>query len=197
MTLDLLLKIRTPYKLLLSIVIFCSVNTEVLAAEDEGQVQDSGHAIIIESGNSSYFKSLLNNVWGRLRALNSQHTTGGDGVAIIGIRGARLSTSDTKPGDNTANNEELAHFIRAQRNAESGQLEQAVSEFEAFIDKYADSELKPNALFAIGVSQASLGENESSKWTFVDFIDEYPTHPLTADAERILEEFEIIELLGD
>ena len=201
---DVFLKNRIPYKLFLSIAIFCSVNAGVLAAKGDSQVPDSVHTIIIESGNSSYFNSLLNNVWGRLRALNSQYTTGrapGDGVAIIGIRGARLSTANTKPEDDTAdnldNNEELAQFIRAQQYAESGQLDLAVSELEAFIDKYTGSELRPNALFAMGVSQASLGENESSRWTFVDFIDEYPAHPLTADAERILEEFEIIELLGD
>lgn len=198
------MKNRTPHKLLLSIVIFCSINTEALAAEDGVQVQNKGRTIIIESGNSSYFNSLLYSVWGRLRALNSQHTAGrdsGNAVAIIGIRGARLSTANSKPEDNTAdnlgNNEELALFITAQRYAESGPLEQAVSEFGVFIDKYAGSELRPNALFAMGVSQARLGENESSKWTFVDFLDEYPTHPLTADAGRILEELEIIELLGD
>jgi hypothetical protein len=204
MTQDIFLKNRTPYKLFVSIVIFCSINTEALAAEDGAQVPDNGHTIIIESANSSYFNSLLYNVWGRLRALNSQHTSGrdpGDAVAIIGIRGARLSTDNTKPEDNAAdnldNNEELAQFIRAQRYVESGQLEKAVSEFGVFIDKYAGSELRPNALFAIGISQASLGENELSKWTFVDFLEEYPTHPLTADAGQILEEFEIIELLGD
>jgi TolA-binding protein len=204
MTLDIFLKNRIPYKLFFSIVVFCSVNTEALSAEDGAQVPDNGHTIIIESGNSSYFNSLLYKVWGRLRALNSQYTTGrepGDAVAIIGIRGARIATANTKPEDNTAdnldNNAELAQFIRAQRYAESGQLEQAISEFGVFIDNYTDSELRPNALFAIGVSQASLGENESSKWTFVDFLGEYPAHPLTADAGRILEEFEIIELLGD
>jgi hypothetical protein len=204
MTLDIFLKNRIPYKLFLSIVIFCSVNTEALSAEDGAQLPDNGHTIIIESGNSSYFNSLLYKVWGRLRALNSQHATGrdpGDAVAIIGIRGARLSTTNTKPEENTVDNlddnEKLAQFIRAQRYAESGQLEQAISEFGVFIDNYTGSELRPNALFAMGVSQASLGENESGKWTFVDFLDEYPAHPLTADAGRILEEFEIIELLGD
>ena len=199
------MKNLTQYQLLLSISILFSVNTAALAAEDYDPVQDSGGNIIIQYDSNSYFKSMLYNVWGRLQALNSQHTTGsasGNAVVTIGIRGARLpGVQSNAEGDDTAvnmaDNEELVQFVSAQRYAETGQLEQAVSELDSFIDKYQDSELRPNALFALGISQAGLWEYESSKLTLIDFVDEYPAHPLTADAERILEEYEIMELLGD
>ena len=183
-----------------------STITVAIADEyDERQHQD-GHNIVIQSRASSSFKDLLYSVWGRLQALGPRQDAGrepGTSVATLGMRGARLANRGVKPEagvqalTDLPEDEELARYVAAQRYAETGDLDKAVSELGTFIDTYQDGEFRPNALFALGISQAGTGDNDSGMWNLLDFIDEYPQHPLSDDAREVLEELEVIELLDD
>jgi len=176
-------------------VLFCGLNTSVIAAEQDAQPE--GADMLVKSESKSAFKGLLYKVWGRLRALNPQlktNKTRERTVATMGIRGSETTTSLIEPywkGDKTDDKayvEELSSYTRAQQFAEDGDLKKAVTELNAFLGKYDDSELKANAQFALGVSQGGLGDVAASKRTLQAFIEEYPKHPLAADARQVIAE---------
>ena len=127
----------------------------------------------------------------------------GTSVATLGMRGARLADRNKQPDKSDASttdlpeSAELTSYMTALRHAEAGDPDRAVDELSRFIEDYRVSELRPNALFALGISQASLGENESARWTMVEFIDQYPRHPLLQDASALIEELDVLELLDD
>ena len=179
--------------IVLAVAILGGFNPVVLAAEKDVQAQESD--LLVKSESKSAFKGILYKVWGRLRALNPQlktNKTRERTVATMGIRGAETTTSLIEPywkGDKTADKRyvaELSRYNRAQQHAEDGDLSKAVTELSAFIEEYGNSELKPNALFALGISQGGLGDLAASKRTLKDFVDEYPKHPLVADAQQVI-----------
>ncbi len=67
------------------------------------------------------------------------------------------------------------------------QIEGVVKSFDAFLGDYAQSSLRPNALFGKSISLAGLGQKDASRAILTQFIDENPNHPLVADAKQVLE----------
>ena len=197
------LNIDTLLRLSLPVIIMLTATTAAQAAEDVSPEHEPAGKIVIQSRSTGSFKNLLYSVWSRLQVLGTGEAVDrepGTSVATLGMRGARLANRDGQPGwvnTDVEQSEELVRYMAARRYAETGDLDKAVSEFGTFIDTYEDSELRPNALFALGVSQAGIGDYHSGKWTMIDFIDQYPEHPLSPDARALLDEFEVIELLDD
>ncbi len=159
--------------------------------------QDGQSTVIIKKENASVFKGLLYKVWGRLRALNPQlktNKTRNRSVATMGIRGAETTTTLINPywkGDKTDDPEyiaELTRYTKAQQYAEDGDLNKAITALNAFLDDYSDSELKPNAQFALGLSQGGSGDVVASKKTLNLFIEDNPKHPLVLDARQVIAE---------
>ena len=115
-------------------------------------------------------------------------------VYTAGIRGAESTDTLLKPywkGDLTRDVQfqaELEHFDRAQQKLDSGELEIAATEFDQFLKQYTDSALRPNALFALGISLAGTGQLGASIDSMKQFIDENPGHPLVGDAEMVIDE---------
>ena len=141
------------------------------------------------------FTGLLYKVWSRLRALNPvvhSRRTHRHAVVTMGIRGAETTGSLIEPywkGDQSedpAYIAELQRYTQAQNDAENGELEKAVAEFKAFLKTYKNSELRPNAVFALGLSQAGMGDTTAGKQTLRRFIKENPAHPLVKDAKQVL-----------
>ena len=187
--------IKMPlFKVLTVVLLISTFATSSLAVEN--RKSESG-SIVVKKESSSIFKGLLYRVWGRLRALNPQletNKTRNRSVATMGIRGAETTNSIIEPywkGDKTDDEEyvaELTRYTRAQQYAEDGDLKKAVAELNSFLADHENSELKPNAQFALAISQGGLGEIAASKKTFEEFVDDNPGHPLVADARQVISE---------
>ncbi len=153
--------------------------------------------VVVKTESQSVFKGLLYKVWGRLRSLNPQLDTSKTrrrGVSTIGIRGSQTTESLIEPywkGDKTTDPvyvEQLSNYTRAQQLAEDGKLQQAEKALNDFLEEYSDSELVPNAQFALGLTQGGLGETEASIESLEQFIEDNPNHPLVADAKQVIAE---------
>ncbi len=157
---------------------------------------DADNQVIIKSESQSVFKGLLYKVWGKLRALSPSKPARQRNRATVtaGIRGAETTGSLLEPywmGDRTDDPDyinELNAYTRAQQLAEAGDLGQAVTALTAFIEEHQASDLKPNALFALGLSYAGQGQNQPGVEALQSFLDDYPKHPLAADARQVIAE---------
>ena len=179
---------------ILILLVTSVVSAPVIAADDNSEKQVS---MVVKTESSSTFKGLLYKVWGRLRALNPQlktNKTRDRSVATMGIRGSETTTSIIEPywkGDKTDDPEyidELTRYTQAQQYAEDGDLQKAVTALNAFLEEYDDSDLKPNAQFALGISQGGMGDITASKKTLQTFVNDNPKHPLVADAKQVIDE---------
>jgi len=176
------------------ILLLFSFAVPVYAADDN---KDGQTTVVVKKESSSAFKGLLYRVWGRLRALNPQlktNKTRNRTTVTMGIRGSETTNSLIEPywkGDKTDDAEyiaELTSYTKAQQYAEDGDLQKAVTALNSFLEKYEESELKPNAQFALGISQGGLGKIAESKETLKEFVDDNPKHPLVTDAKQVIAE---------
>ena len=181
-------------KLSFILLLLFAISAPVFAQDDK---KDETKVVVVKAESSSSFKGLLYKVWGRLRALNPQlktNKTRGRSTVTMGIRGAETTTSLIEPywkGDKTDDPEyitELTRYTEAQQYAEDGDLQKAVGALNAFLEEYDDSDLKPNAQFALGITQGGLGDIPASKQTLQIFVDDNPKHPLVADARQVIAE---------
>ncbi len=178
----------------LVLLVLFTFSVPAFAADETSEKENK---VIIKAESSSIFKGLLYKVWGRLRALNPQlktNKTRERSVVTMGIRGAETTTSLIEPywkGDKTDDPEyieELTRYTEAQQYAEDGDLNKAVKALDAFLKEFDSSDLKPNAQFALGISQGGLGDILASKKTLQTFVDDNPGHPLVADAKQVIDE---------
>lgn len=156
----------------------------------------SNDGLLVKSEQKSIFKGLLYRVWGKLRALSpsSHNNSRSRAVVTAGVRGAETTESVISPywmGDKTNDPDyirELEEYTQAQQLAENGDLQGAVKALAAFIDSHEDSDLKPNAQFALGISYGGLGQNQPSIDALEVFVKDHPSHPLVADARQVIAE---------
>jgi len=149
----------------------------------------------VESDTHSVFTGLFKSVWSHLRSLSpqSQQNANADVHYTAGIRGAEATDTLLQPywkGDLTQNpgfQAELTSFGEAQSKMDQGQLQEAVSSFDDFLQQYSESALRPNALFGKSISLAGLGQNADSLAAMRQFVDENPTHPLVDDAKKVID----------
>jgi len=175
-------------------LVLFSVSLPVLASGDNS---DEPVSVMVKTENNSTFKGLLYKVWGRLSVLTPQlktNKTRERSVATMGIRGAETTTSIIEPywkGDKTDDLEyivELMQYAEAQQYAEDGDLQKAVTALNSFLQEYDNSDLKPYAQFALGISQGGMGDIPASKETLQTFVDDNPKHPLVADVKQVIAE---------
>ncbi|MBL4762994.1 MAG: hypothetical protein JKY93_09895 [Gammaproteobacteria bacterium] len=168
------------------------LSTHIYAAE--AVEKGAASSVIKKTHTTSGFKGLLNSIWRKLRAVNPRPAPrkGTQVVYTAGIRGAETTTTLFQPywkDDKTADKAylaELSSFSAAQKLADADKLAQAGSAFDQFLTSYPDSLLRPNALFAKGMTSAGLSHAKLSKQAFTKFIDENPAHPLVPDAKQII-----------
>ena len=164
-----------------------------LLAASPAQAQQTTQ--FVETESHSVFTGLFKSVWARLRSLSpqQQQNASADVHYTAGIRGAEATDTLLKPywkDDLTQNPDfqaELESFGEAQSQMDQGQLEAAVRSFDNFLQQYADSSLRPNALFGKSISLAGIGNNADSLTTMRQFVDENPAHPLVGDARQVIE----------
>ena len=175
--------------MILSLVLVMPALT--VAAEQESDNKQ----FVVKSEQKSAFKGLLYSVWGKLRALNPTKTRKRQrSVVTAGVRGAETTESPINPywKDDKTNDKdyikELESYTTAQQLAEDGDLNGAVKALSAFLEDHENSDLKPNAQFALGVSYGGLGQNQPSIDAFEAFVSDNPKHPLVADAKHVIAE---------
>jgi len=153
-------------------------------------------SVIKEVETHNIFEGMFLSIWSKLKSFNPtlKQSARSSMVYTAGIRGAESTDTLLKPywkGDLTRDvqfQSELEQFDRAQQKLDSGELEIAATEFDQFLKQYTDSALRPNALFALGISLAGTGQLGASIDSMKQFIDENPGHPLVGDAEMVIDE---------
>ncbi len=182
-------------RILILFIVMVMVPGWAIAAPEKQNVKDD--AVVVRTENQSIFKGLLYKVWGRLRSFNPTAISSRNrnrSVVTAGVRGAETTTSLIQPywkDDQTGDPEyikQLQEYTRAQQLAEGGDLQAAIRSLSAFIDTYQDSDLKPNAQFALGLSYGGIGNRQSGVATLEQFLSDNPKHPLAADAKQVIAE---------
>ena len=164
-----------------------------LAAVPPAMAQQSS-VVIKQSESHSVFTGLFKSVWARLKSLNpsSRESASAETTYTAGIRGSESTDTLLKPywKDDLTRDEsfqtELEKFGLAQGKMDRGDLEAAVESFDDFLDEFGQSDLRPNALFGKGLCLAAIGDNEQSRRTMQQFIDENPNHPMVGDAGQVI-----------
>ena len=159
---------------------------------------NKGSNVVVQSEQQSVFKGLLYRVWGKLRSLSPAMSQRNRSRSVItaGVRGAETTDSLIDPywkGDKTDDPDyikELTAFTDAHQLAEKGDLQSAVKAFSTFISDHGDSDLKPNAQFAMGISYGGLGQIKPSVETLRAFVKDNPNHPMVTDAKQVIAELQ-------
>ena len=172
------------------IIMFCvgsiTVNAPVFA---------KNATTITESSSHSVFTGLFKSVWVHLKSLNptQKQSAKSTQTYAAGTRGAESAETLLKPywkADLTQDEgfqAELGKFSLAQHKMDKGDLQAAVKLFDGFLNEYAESHMRPNALFGKSISLASIGQSEQSLAVMRQFVDENPNHPLVGDAKQVIE----------
>jgi len=174
------------------LLVICILSIPVLVTP--AQAQDS--VTVIETKSHNVFTGLFQSVWARLKSLNpsSKESANSEVVYTAGIRGAESTDTLLSPywKDDLTQDEnfqaELEKFSLAQIKMDRGELESAVKSFDGFLSEYEQSPLRPNALFGKSISLAGLGKTDESLAAMQLFVDENPNHPLSGDAELVIQE---------
>jgi len=172
------------------IIILCLVIvSSPLLAET---VEPSG---VVKAQNDNAFKGLFYTVWNKFKTLSPKNENTVRNITVtMGVRGAETTSTLLQPywkDDKTSDEkfmQQLESFAKAQNMADKGDLVSANKEFTGFIDKYPQSDLKPNAQFAAALTMGAMGKMTDSKNSFKVFIDENPDHPLVSEAHLVMKE---------
>ncbi len=114
--------------------------------------------------------------------------------ATMGIRGSETTASLINPywkddkADDPAFQAEVHDYSAAQQLLEEGQLKEAETAFNAFIQAHPASDLLPNARFGLGLALAAQGDKKKGGEAMTAFARDYPQHPLAADAQKVAAE---------
>ena len=129
-------------------------------------------------------KELLQNLWGRLRALTPRSAPAEATTATVtaGLRGAEATESELKPYWR----DERQAFESAQALADAGKFSEAATAFDGFLQANPRSSLAPHAIFGAALARAASGERSRAMAGFEEFLKREPGHPLAADARQAL-----------
>lgn len=160
------------------------------------QAVETSQLMIKQSESHSVFKGVFLEVWSKLRSMNPQQRDEARAKVIYtaGTRGQEATETLLKPywkGDLSTDENfqnQLKQFIEAQQYLDHGDLQASAQAFEAFIRQNEMSDLLSNALFAKSICYAGLGDKERAMTAMQQFLDDYPKHPLVADARQVIEQ---------
>jgi len=153
--------------------------------------------IVNETQTHNVFKGFLLNIWGKFKSFNphNKQVAKANTVYTAGIRGAESTGTLLQPywkddlTQDPAFQKELKLYGEALTSLDNGNLKQANASLSAFLESYPKSILRPNALFAQGMSYAGLGDTTNASKSLEQFVKAYSSHPLAEDAESILKQF--------
>lgn len=136
-----------------------------------------------ESARSQYL-----DVDGRLNRLEGGKPAGGND------QGTPLATQPPQSGANApgeaapaaSNGNDRADYDAAFKALKGGDYVKSSRGFKAFIDRWPNSTLLPNARYWLGESYYATGNYEMAAQQFKQVVDTWPTHPKAADAAKKL-----------
>ncbi len=137
-------------------------------------------------------ESFFYEVWSTVSSMSptARESRTPEGVTVTaGLRGAEGESEAMAPywkGDLTDDpnfREELDAYQQALEKGRNGQP-QALKQF---VERHEDSDLAPNAQFALGLSHAQSGNAEAARDVLTSFRQRYGDHPLDGQAQRVLE----------
>ncbi len=153
---------------------------------------DNEQAVGVVEGERGAVESFFHNIWSRLSSLGPRTDPARmqEGmVATAGLRGADGDNLEMEPywkGDLTED-AEFRREIEAYRDAIERGREGDRQALEHFLEQYGDSDLAANVRFALAVARARAGEHDAARRELERFVERYPEHPMTADAESLLQ----------
>jgi len=158
--------------------------------------EDDKQAEAIQVEDKSVLKGLFYKVWGKFKTMSPKddRQLAKNTRVTAGIRGAETTGTILQPywkDDKTSDAQfmqQLEGFSKAQLMVDKGDLLSANKAFSGFIEKWPESDLKPNAEFAEAFTLGALGEAAKSREQFKVFIKSNPNHPLISDANAMIAE---------
>lgn len=152
--------------------------------------------IIKKTQTHNVFKGFLLSVWGKFKSYNphNKQVAKSSTVYTAGIRGAESTGTLLQPAwkdDLTQDplfQKELKMYGEALTHLDNGSLKEANDSLGEFLTLYPSSSLKPNVLFAQGISYAGIGDKANASKTLNQFVTDYSNHPLATDAINIVEQ---------
>ncbi|RDH82436.1 MAG: hypothetical protein DIZ80_09085 [endosymbiont of Galathealinum brachiosum] len=152
---------------------------------------------VVKAEKKNAFKGLFYTVWNKFKSMSPKNEDKLRTVTVtMGVRGAETTSTILQPywkDDKTSDKqfmEQLEDFAKAQTMADNGDLENANQAFNGFVEKYPESDLKPNAQFAEALTMGAMGKASESNLSFKTFIDQNPDHPLVKEAKLVMNELE-------
>jgi TolA-binding protein len=130
-------------------------------------------------------KEVLQNLWGKLRALTPRSSPPPESTATVtaGLRGTEATESELKPYWRGDDRQTLQN---AQALADAGKFAEAAAACEALLQGNPRSTLAPNALFGAALARAAMGDRARAAAGFEEFLKRDPSHPLAPDARQAL-----------
>ena len=158
----------------------------------------SSNSVLQKTEKQSAFKGLFYKVWNKFKTMSpkDEKKLVRTGTATAGIRGAETTSTILQPywkDDKTSDEQfmlQLEGFAQAQTLADRGDLEGANQAFREFVDKWPESDLRPNAQFADALTLGAMGKAAESSQSFKIFVDANPQHPLVEDAKAVMAELQ-------
>lgn len=152
--------------------------------------------IIEETQTHNIFKGALLSIWSKFKSFNphNNQVAKSKTVYTAGIRGAESTGTLLQPywKDDLTNDpvfkHELSQYGKALAHLDNGDLKKANDSLNLFVLSFPKSSLKPNALFAQGMSLAGLNKKDNALQVLQTFIKDFPTHPLANDAKTVINE---------
>jgi len=160
------------------------------------QTSFASDKIIEETQTHNIFKGALLSIWSKFKSFNphNNQVAKSKTVYTAGIRGAESTGTLLQPywKDDLTNDpkfkQELAEYGKALAHLDKGDLSKANDTLNQFITSFPKSSLKPNALFAQGMSFAGLGKKDNATQVLQSFVSDFPNHPLANDAKIVINE---------
>lgn len=150
---------------------------------------------ILQAEKKSAFKGLFYKVWNKFKTMSPKDDSKVRKTTVtMGIRGAETTSTILQPywkDDKTSDKQfmqQLEDFAQAQTMADKGDLAAANQTFGRFMEKWPESDLKPNAQFAEALTMGAMGKAPESSLSFKAFIEANPEHPLVQEAKTLMKE---------
>lgn len=134
--------------------------------------------------------SIFERIWIKIRSLSPKKKKMRSASAVAGVKGAEKGSEELAPywkGEKKSTlNKEIEKYAIAEDLMEDGKYSEAIISFDSFIEEYPTSRFAPNAMFSRELCLLKTDQVDEAKKGLNAFIDAYPSHELTADAEELM-----------
>ena len=146
------------------------------------------NTIVKEEKKSSL--SIFERIWMKIRSLSPKKKKMRSASAVAGVKGAEKGSEELAPywkGEKKSTlDKEIEKYGIAEDLMEDGKFSEAIISFDNFIEEFPASRFAPNARFSKELCLLKTDQIDEAKKGLNAFIDAYPSHELTSDAEELM-----------